>query len=343
MDLDKLRKEIDDIDLEILRLIAKRFEIAVRTKRLKNDIQDQQREDSVKNNVKNNAKFLLRPEFCEKIFSQIMEESRLIQNTTDRLVGFVGIHGNLAEMALQNSSAISIPCDSYAEIFNAIKIGVLDAGIIPIDRVIEDSAENCLVEFLDSGLSICNQFETESNYCLMTLPSTDYRDIKIVYSHPNVLSHAQDFLLRTKLQSAPLHSSAHAALMLSSHKTQSCAVIAPAECAKIYNLAIVKDNILSKSFSTSRYVEVSETTLQQGSSSAVYFEVCQTSGSLNNVLKIFTDRKINLTKIESLATTDQTRAKFFVEFNLEGIDSTVEELLSAISKASEYSRLLGIF
>jgi prephenate dehydratase/chorismate mutase len=343
MDLDKMRKEIDDIDLEILRLIAKRFEIAVRTKRLKSDIQDEQREISVKNNVKNNAKFLLKPEFCEKLFSQIIQESRLIQNTTDKLIGFVGVHGNLSELAVQNASSISIPCDTYSEIFEGIKLGVLDGGIIPIDRSIEDSAENCLVDFLDSGLSICNQFEAQSNYCLMTLPTTDYRDIKIVYSHPNVLSCAQDFIARTKLQSEPFHSSAHAALMLSSNKTQACAVIAPEECAKIYNLAIVKENILSKSFSTARFIEVSKTTKDSGANCAVYFEVCQTSGSLNNVLKIFTDKKINLSKIESLPTSDKTRAKFFVEFNLDGTNISVDVLLKSINSTCEDCRLLGIF
>ncbi|RLG56971.1 MAG: chorismate mutase [Candidatus Hydrothermarchaeota archaeon] len=84
MSIDKLRKQIDEIDEEILTLIAKRMQKAKkigeikRTKGLK--IKDNEREREVIEKWKRKAKELnLSKEFVEKIVKEIIRESRDVQ------------------------------------------------------------------------------------------------------------------------------------------------------------------------------------------------------------------------------------------------------------------------
>jgi len=84
MSIDKLRKQIDEIDEEILTLIAKRMQKAKkigeikRTKGLK--IKDNEREREVIEKWKRKAKELnLSKEFVERIVKEIIRESRDVQ------------------------------------------------------------------------------------------------------------------------------------------------------------------------------------------------------------------------------------------------------------------------
>lgn len=84
MSMDKLRKQIDEIDEEILTLIAKRMQKAKkigeikRTKGLR--IKDNEREREVIEKWKRKAGELnLSKEFVEKIVKEIIRESRTIQ------------------------------------------------------------------------------------------------------------------------------------------------------------------------------------------------------------------------------------------------------------------------
>ncbi len=85
MSMDKFRKQIDEIDEEILTLIAKRMQKAKkigeikRTKGLK--IKDNEREREVIEKWKRKAKELnLSKEFVEKIVKEIIRESRDVQD-----------------------------------------------------------------------------------------------------------------------------------------------------------------------------------------------------------------------------------------------------------------------
>jgi len=79
--LEKIRKQIDSIDDEILNKLSERFRLAIKLSRFKAKIRDNQREKEVLFRVKRKAAELppLRPEFSVQIFRLIIEESRFTQ------------------------------------------------------------------------------------------------------------------------------------------------------------------------------------------------------------------------------------------------------------------------
>ena len=87
-DLDIIRRKIDMIDWEIIQLLNQRMEISVRSRKLKRQILDPDRERQILENVKRYSYSLIKPEFSEGIYRQIMEESKNVQEKDLTLIGF---------------------------------------------------------------------------------------------------------------------------------------------------------------------------------------------------------------------------------------------------------------
>ena len=90
MNLQKIRKNIDQIDIEILKLLNERIELALRTRKFKKAIHDKDREEQILSRLKvySNILNLIQNDFVEKLFKQIMIESRKVQKKPRLLLGF---------------------------------------------------------------------------------------------------------------------------------------------------------------------------------------------------------------------------------------------------------------
>ena len=80
-----IRKQIDQIDRKVIKLLAERMdlvkEIAKFKKATKLPIQDKKREEELRNNLKKlAAKHGLDPEFVNHLYSHVFIESRRIQS-----------------------------------------------------------------------------------------------------------------------------------------------------------------------------------------------------------------------------------------------------------------------
>lgn len=75
-----LRQQIDALDRSILQLIAKRLDIARRTRAHKRQVTDKEREQELSDIWADNAKTLgLPPDFAEEILKLIIAESKRAQ------------------------------------------------------------------------------------------------------------------------------------------------------------------------------------------------------------------------------------------------------------------------
>lgn len=88
MNLQEIREHIDELDREILSLLNERMELARRTGRLKEAVQDEAREARVLDQVGRYADshhHLLRGDFVKALYGEIMKESRRIQENKEEV------------------------------------------------------------------------------------------------------------------------------------------------------------------------------------------------------------------------------------------------------------------
>jgi chorismate mutase len=90
MELEKIREDIDSIDRELLKLLNQRFELGIRAKRHKKEIFAPSREAEILKKLSDLSRSynLVRPNFLEKLFKIIFQESRRIQKENKTLIGF---------------------------------------------------------------------------------------------------------------------------------------------------------------------------------------------------------------------------------------------------------------
>lgn len=88
--LDHWREEIDRLDRELVRLLARRTECAIEIGRLKarsgRQVYDPQREEEVMANVQSSADGYLTAESARRIFERIVDETRRTEREHRRLL-----------------------------------------------------------------------------------------------------------------------------------------------------------------------------------------------------------------------------------------------------------------
>ena len=141
MSLDDIRRKIDLIDHEIVKLLNERMEHALRLKRLKGRILDPGREEQVVSNVRKFSRNLIKPDFAEGLYKEIIRESKSIQEQDTTVIGFQGEHGAYSELAAltYDPSLIPIPCKEFDEVFQDVAADQLDFGVVPVENSLEGS------------------------------------------------------------------------------------------------------------------------------------------------------------------------------------------------------------
>jgi len=345
--LSLIRRQIDRIDWKIIQLLSQRMEIALRSRKYKGQVFDPEREDEVFANVRRFSHNLIRPEFSEGLYRDIIEESRLIQEADLRLIGFQGEHGAYSEAAALKyaPSFIPIPCRGFKEVFENVKEGILDFGIVPVENSLEGAVTHVNDLLIERDLSIIGEVNIPVHHCLLALPETDYKELKVVYSHPQALAQCREFILRHRLKPRPFYDTAGASKMLSEERLEAVGVIANRLSAELYHLKVIKEDIEDHPSNFTRFIVLArENPNGPGNKCSIIFSVKHKAGALFSLLKILADAEINLTRIES--RPERKRPGNYIFFaDLEGSDqeARVKDALDAIQKAVVTYKFLGCY
>ena len=345
MDLTQIRDRIDQNDRRLLMLLQGRMEMALMSKRFKKRIEDPDREKALLEKVKSGSSRLLRPEFIERIFLEILRESKEWQQQDYQLAAFQGEHGAFSEEAAGewDSNLIPVPCLSFADVFEGTLAGDFDYGIVPVENSLGGSVGEVNRLLIQTGLKVVGALDLSIHQCLLALPGTDHREIRKVYSHPQALAQTRRFLERNKLEAVPFPDTAGAARMLAEKKPEGSAAIAGRLAADRYQLEIIKENIEDLETNRTRFLVLArEPNPKGGEKCSIVFSTEHKAGTLFRVLEVFARADVNLTRIESMAHEPGNYA-FLLDFI--GFDQAplVRDLLQKVEGLSTGFKLLGCY
>jgi prephenate dehydratase/chorismate mutase len=336
MSLMEIRKRIDFIDSKILKLLNDRMEQVLMAKKFKSKIEDRKREKEVFERIRENLTGLINAEFIERIYTEIIKESKELQQGDYKLIAFQGEHGAYGDV-------VPVPCTQFAEVFEGVKSGLYDLGIVPVENTLGGSVEQVNHLLINTDLNVVGAVELPIHLCLLALPGTDHREIRTVYSHPQALAQARQFLSRNKLDPVQYYDTAGAARMLSEERPKGSAAIASKLCAELYHLEIIKEDIEDLERNMTRFLVVSrEENEEEGNKCSVVFSTEHKAGTLFRVLEEFARGNINLTRIESVPSEPGNYA-FFVDFMGATKDANVVEALEKVKGITTHFKLIGCY
>lgn len=347
MDLKELRNKIDQIDSEILSLLSERMLLSIKTGKIKERIEDKARENEILTSLRMRRDRLLPSSFTEKLYLDIMSESKRLQREKLRLIGFQGERGAFGEIACQafDNSHVPVPCLEFSDVFEGVSSGELDFGVVPIENSSEGSLTSVSHLLTEREVNIVGEVLLPVHHSLLGLGSVNFADVKIVYSHPQALAQCRNFIADNKLEPRPYYDTAGAAAMIAKEKPIAAAAIAGSICSSLYGLKILKEGIEDSESNFTRFVVISKQKFSgKGDKCSITFSTEDKVGALTSILSIFKKAKINLTMIESIPSRNSPgRSKFLIDFMGSDLEERTVGAIGKIKAQTIGFKLLGCY
>jgi prephenate dehydratase/chorismate mutase len=347
MKLEDVRRKIDKVDRELLVLLQERMGLALRSKKFKQSISDPDREEDVLQRAERLNLDLIQRSFARQLLKTIIEESKRLQEEDRKLVAFQGEHGAYGEVASRRlvPGGAYIPCLEFTDVFRGVEDGHLDLGVVPVENSLEGAVTQVNDLLTTTGLKVVGEAKVSVRHCLLATRETDYREIRLVYSHPQALAQCREFLMRNKLEPRPYYDTAGAAKMLARENPKAAAAIASSLCAELYDLEIIKEGIEDGPANMTRFLLLArEARPNGGSKTSIVFATPHRAGRLFAVLKLFAEADINLTRIASMPLrSDPDNYCFFLDFEGATGQAKVAEVLEEMKALTISMKFLGSY
>jgi len=240
-----------------------------------------------------------------------------------------------------------LPCKSFEEVFAAVEGGQANYGILPIENSIGGSIHRNYDLLVTHELPIQAEIELPVVHQLLALPGTTIARLRRVYSHPQALGQCRRFLERCfpKAQlEAALSTTAAVEQMLSQ---EGAAAIATRRAAEIYGAQVLARGIQDNPSNKTRFVVLTPHDCPptgRDKTSIAFTVAHDRPGTLVNVLHEFSDRQINLTKIESRPSKEELGVYIFlVDMDGHRADPPVAEALERVREQAFFFKVFGSY
>lgn len=366
------RDEIDAIDIEILKLLNQRAEIALRVGAAKSNVDtslcDPQRESEVIDRLTSENPGPFDATSIENIFQRIIDESLYLQQrnfqrspeheagTTEDLehiekgsrVAFQGEHGSFSEEAAQRilgDDVRTVPCRTFDDLFASIDRGDADLILSPLENSLVGSVHRCYDLLLASSLSIAAEVVLPISHFLVGPPDATFESIKTVESHPVALAQCERFFAaHPELTGVAADDTAGSVMRVVESSDATRAAIGGKRTAAIYGGKILREHIEDHSENFTRFALLTNATepSTKGAKISLIVRLKHQPGALHNAMRPFVRRGINLLKIESRPIKGMpSEFNFYFDLQAPANESELRGALDEISEFADEVRFLG--
>ena len=331
MNIQDLRQRIDTIDRDLVDLYCKRMEtsrLIGEYKRQNNlPVRDSERERALLNKVADLAgeeneqgiRALYQMLLDHSRLRQLMDEhpeselGRLIRETVAEtpalfpekaVVACQGVEGAYSQLACEKIFRYpSITyCRTFGNVFSAIENGLCRYGILPIENSLAGSVNSVYDQMIRHNCFIVRSTRIKIDHTLLALPGVKEEQIREVWSHEQAIQQCSAFLAQHKEWHVNVCSNtAAAARMVRDSGRTDAAAISSANCAPLYGLEILKNEIQNNSNNHTRFICISKKPeIYPGADhTSLMLVLPNRPGALYQLLSRFNACGINLTKLES--------------------------------------------
>ena len=348
MDLTELRKEIDEIDDELVRLFCQRMSVSSQVADYKkatgSPIYHPGREREILQKVARKAGpemenytrvlysmlFELSRSYQSKrndCYTSLYEEiARSIENTPklfpqNPIVACQGVEGAYSQIACEKifKSPFIMYFKSFEGVFTAIEQGMCQYGILPIENSTAGSVTKVYDLMIRHNFSIVRTFRLKVDHNLLVKPGTTLKDVRTIYSHEQAINQCSEFLQSLPgVNVIPVANTALASEMVSKAENNDVAALSSRFCAELYGLTCLASSVQDKGNNRTRFICISKNLeIYPGADkTSIMMILPHKPGALYKVLARLYTLGINVTKLESRPIPDR-EFEFMFYFDLD--------------------------
>jgi chorismate mutase/prephenate dehydratase len=353
MNLEELRKQIDDVDARIVELIGERVRIAEeigKGKRARGSaIEDREREKKVLENVRRIARekgIDISADDVGNIYERIISACKSKEGITVAFQGELGAYSEEAAFQIFGTSIDIRPRETLEEVFKSVEEEGVQFGVIPVENSLEGSISRSYDLMLESPLRVCGETEVRVIHCLIAGPDASLDTVKKVHSHPQALGQCRSFLKHLNAALIPSYDTAGSVKMIKEQGLADSAAIASARAAEIYGMKVIAREIEDNPNNFTRFFILSrkDSPPSGNDKTSIVFSTKDRPGALYEVLGELSRHSINLSKLESRPTRQKPwQYNFYLDFEGHREEAAAHEALQNVEKLSIFLKVLGSY
>ncbi|PAW70144.1 MAG: chorismate mutase [Verrucomicrobiia bacterium Tous-C4TDCM] len=351
MNLDDIRKHIDEIDGQLLDLLSDRADLVHQVGEVKKrdglQIYAPEREEALLRRLIERNKGRLPEKSIRAIYREIMSAALALED--DLKIAYLGPEGTWTHQAAIKKFGHSVAYSSqpnFAEVFDQVTRRQADYGVVPIENSTEGAVSHTLDLFVDSPLQICAQILLRIENGLMA--SIPREQIKTLYSHPQVFGQCRNWILRNfpEADLVEVSSTTRAAQLARDNAAQGAAALGGALAAEMNGLTMLESSIQDRATNTTRFLVIGEKTCPPTGKdrTSILFAIHDRPGSLVRALQAFDQFQINMSKIESRPSKRKDwEYVFYVDLSGHCDDLELKKAIEELEKHCSMVKLLGSY
>lgn len=261
--------------------------------------------------------------------------------------GQIGSFHHLAAQKYYGTDSTVIPCTSFREVFEILASGHAEQAVVALENSSYGSLNDTYDYLLDFNPKIIGEVYLHIAFNIYGMHNAELTTITDIYSQAPALMECREYL-RKELPWARQHEvydTAAAAEFVAKEQDKTKAAIASEAAGELHKLTPLAEHIDDNTHNYTRFAVISmtEKTIIGANKTSIILHTAHTPGALYEILGIFNDHAVNLTKLESRPIAGRDwHYVFYLDFECE--ESEVrEQLLSRLHAHDHEISILGSY
>jgi chorismate mutase/prephenate dehydratase len=346
------RREIDELDRQLLELLGRRARCAQEVGRIKARHGEAgypyrpEREAQVLQRITSLNTGPLPEGAIRQIFREIMSACLALELPLK--VAYLGPAGTFSESASRRhfgSAPLLLPQVSIDEVFRAVESNHADYGVVPVENSTEGAVGSTLDLLLAHSLKVCGEVQLRIHHHLLSR-TENLGAARRLYSHAQSLAQCHEWLNRNlaSLPRVPVASNAEAARM-ASEDPESCAIAGEAAAA-LYGLDKLASNIEDNSSNSTRFLVIArhEAGPSGRDKTSLVCSAPNCPGAVHALLEPFARHGIDMSRLQSRpAPGGMWEYVFYIDILGHRTDAPVAAALAEFTERAGFVKILGSY
>ena len=234
-------------------------------------------------------------------------------------------------------------------------------GVVPIENLVNGTVREDYDLLLEHDVRIVGEAVVPVRLCLAALPGESLESIERVYSHIQALGQAEGFLRTRPWTLLTTYNTAGAGKLIADRNERHAAAVLSPRAAALFGLEVLADGIQSVPDNRTRFLVLARPggevpaggsevapAAEDGAArrTTLVFTVRNEPGALLRVLRVFAERGLNLTSLESRPTRQRAWEYDFwadLDADLASGGPSATEALDALGAETTMLRVLGSY
>ena len=348
-DLQDLRRQIDELDRQIVSFLNQRYEVVKKVGEWKiahnQPIYVPERERMLLEKLEQLNPGPMRSETLRAIYREIMSGSMKIE--LPLRIAFLGPEATYTHLAAESVFGKSVEYDpraSIKDVFHDVETGRCNYGVVPVENSTEGVVNHTLDILIDSPVHICSEVNMDIRHCLLS--NVEKEQIRVIYSHAQSLEQCRSWL---DLQSphaerVPVVSNARACQL--ARQEPGAGAVAGILASEVYGLNILERDIQDNPDNVTRFLVMGKQEPEPtgNDKTSIVFSIKDRVGGLQECLRCFAEAGVSMSMIESRPLKKRNwEYIFFVDLAGHKDDPPVKTALEKLEEMCLFFKVLGSY